>query len=381
MHKVTFFPLENADSILIEVNADEAAEKLILFDYANVRDANNEDDKRCDLEKLLRSKLAAKKRNSFDVVAFSHLDSDHIYKAGEFFYFEHSPSLQSDTRPKIKELWVPAAVLVEDECDGDAAIIQKEARRRFKNKSGIRVFSQPKSLTAWMSKNGLKWDDHKHLVTDAGNCVPGFTDRKTQGVEFFVHSPFGHRQDDNEVVVRNDDCLVMQATFYTPGHLGGRDTRLILSADITHGVISEIVQITKKRKREDRLKWDIFKLPHHCSYLSLGPEKGTTKTEPVADVKWWFEQGEEGGIIVSTSKIIPTGDTDQPPHVQTARTHRDRASSINGEFKVTMEHPSKTAPEPLVLKIDNFGVTPDKPSGNSATPILGAAIPRAGSSE
>jgi len=378
MHKVTFFPLDNADSILIEVNADESAEKLILFDYANVRDANNKDDKRCDLEKLLRDKLDAKERDSFDVVAFSHLDDDHIHKAGEFFHFQHNTALQSETRFKMDELWVPAAVIVEDECEGDAALIQKEARYRFKQGKGIRVFSQPKSLDDWMKKNKLSEETHGHLITDAGKLVPGWSDRKTKGVEFFVHSPFGFRQDDNEVVVRNDDCLVMQATFHTPGCLGGKDTRLILSADVTHEIMSDIVKMTRKRNREEKLKWDIFKLPHHCSYLSLGPEKGAEETVPVEDVKWWFEQGTTGAKIVSTSKIIPTQDTDQPPHRQAAKTHRNRAANLSGQFLVTMEEPSKAKPEPLVLKLDSFGVTVEKASSSGATALLTTPPPRAG---
>ncbi len=379
MHKLHFFPLGNADSILLEVNAGEANEALILFDYAHMRNADDESDKRCDLEGLLRSKLVAKKRTAFDVVAFSHLDDDHIHKAGEFFYFRHSSALQSDSRFKIDELWVPAAVIVEDQCDGDEAIIQKEARYRFKEGKGIRVFSQPKSLDDWMRKNGLTWGSRKHLVTDAGNLVPGWDNRKTKGVEFFVHSPFGFRQDDNQVVVRNDDCLVMQATFYTAGHLGGDDSRLILSADVKHEIMADIVKMTRKRGREERLKWDVFKLPHHCSYLSLGPDKGKDETEPVEEVKWWFEQGTNGAKIVSTSWAIPAEDTKQPPHRQAEATHRKRALALSGKFLVTMQEPSKSKPETLVLKLDNFGVTIEKESSGGASALLTTPPPRAGS--
>ena len=83
--------------------------------------------------------------------------------------------------------------------------------------------------------------------------------------------------------------------------------------------------MTKNHKREHRLEWDICKLPHHCSYLTLGPEQGKDKTVPVKDVAWLFEnQGLRGCIIVSTSKTIPEKGTEedksnQPPHRQASR--------------------------------------------------------------
>ena len=57
------------------------------------------------------------------------------------------------------------------------------------------------------------------------------------GVEFFVHSPFATRQDDNELEIRNDDALVMQATFRVDGVL----TKVLLFADINYDVIGERV--------------------------------------------------------------------------------------------------------------------------------------------
>jgi glyoxylase-like metal-dependent hydrolase (beta-lactamase superfamily II) len=379
MHKINFYPIGNADSTLLEVDDQTKEGRLLLFDFGN-EGTGAEGDKRVDLEKELRAKLKGRSYFGFDVVAFSHLDGDHICGSSEFFEFTWATKYQGSDRAKIKELWVPAAVLVEDACDGDARVIQEEARHRFRQKSGIRVFSRPERLNDWMQKNKIPWEGREDLVTDAGQLVPGYNDKVKHGVEFFVHSPFGHRQDQCTVVVRNDDCLVMQATFHTPGHLGGRDTRLILSADVIAEVLSEIVQITRGHKRDERLKWDIFKLPHHCSYrsLALSGNKGKDRTEPLPDIQWLFEQGENGGRIISTSDPIPTVETTQPPHFQTANTHRETVRKIGGEFLVTMEHPSKSCPEPLVFKLDNFGVTLEKAVIGGACSILGTPAPRAG---
>ena len=72
MHKITFFPLGNADCCLI----DTSAGKKFLFDYANKRDPKDKKDKRIDLEAELKKDLKAAKRDGYDVVGFTHLDDD-----------------------------------------------------------------------------------------------------------------------------------------------------------------------------------------------------------------------------------------------------------------------------------------------------------------
>src|SRR5438046_10306128 len=100
MHKVTFYPLGNADSYLIELERG----KKLLFDYANTRDPENESDRRIDLSAELRTTLEAASRNDLDVVAFTHGDDDHIHGSTEFFYLEHAEKYRSDDRIRIGEL-------------------------------------------------------------------------------------------------------------------------------------------------------------------------------------------------------------------------------------------------------------------------------------
>jgi hypothetical protein len=271
---------------------------------------------------------------------------------------------------------VPAAALVEEGLEGDARVIRAEARHRFRNKKGIRVFSRPDRLKDWMSNEGLNFEDYKHLITDAGQLVPGWEKGK-DGVEFFVHSPFAERTDAGEVIDRNDCSLVMQAWFA----IENREVRLILSADTTHDLWDLIVKMTRAHKNEHRLEWDAFKLPHHCSYLSIGPDKGKDETVPTVPVKWLFEtQGQTGCTVVSTSWPIPSDDSDdQPPHMQAANYYKRKVvSPKQGEFKVTMEHPTTTKPEPLVIKIDGFGTTIVKRILGGGGAVVSRPAPRAG---
>ncbi|RLC44394.1 MAG: hypothetical protein DRH70_08860 [Candidatus Coatesbacteria bacterium] len=376
MHKITLFPLGNADCCRIDLECG----KKILFDFADSRDPEDEDDLRCDLPKELREDLEESNRDYFDVVAFSHLDKDHFNGATEFFFLEHAKKYQSDDRIKMNVMWVPAALITEQGPEDDEArILQKEARHRFRERKGIRVFSRPERLRQWCKKNDINLDDRLHLITDAGEVAPEFT-LSADKVEFFVHSPFAVRQDENTVEDRNEDSLVMHVTFEIDGVL----TKALLLADSTHEALSDIVDITRSKGNDHRLEWDIAKLPHHCSYLSIGPEKGKSKTKAVEQVDWLYkEQGQSGAIAVSTSNPIPEAGTDedkddQPPHRQAAEYYKDVVADLNGQFVVTMEHPTPNAPKPLVIEIG-------RTKGTLKKSVLGAAYistsqraPRAG---
>jgi hypothetical protein len=352
MPKLTFYPVGNADTFVIDLSGGEK----IIFDYADRRNRSDKDDKRCNLPAELRKDLGS--RTYYDVAVFTHLDEDHYDGMTDFFYLEHDKASQGKApdgkdRIKMTEMWVPAAVLTEKvEKEKESRDVQNEAWHRLKNKKGILVFSRPDSLKEAIEKKGIKYDEVKHLIIDAGKTVPSFTQDK-HGVEFWVHSPHAHIQNEDEEVCRNDHGLVLLAAFKTDGV----ETKVQLFADVKHEVIADIVAVTKKKRNEARLEWHVFKTSHHCSYKSLGPEKGKTKTEPVDEVKWLFEdQGQAGGIIISTSFPIPSNDdVNDPPHRQAAKYYREVADDKDGEFWVTMEHPKVSDPKPLVVEITKAG--------------------------
>jgi hypothetical protein len=352
--KVHFFPLGNADTLRIDL----ANGGKILIDYADMRSADDDNDQRCDLPTELRRDLSKVGRNNYNAVCITHLDDDHCKGFGKFFWLRHAKAYQDEDRIKIDELWIPAAAVTEDGLDDDARIVRAEARHRLREGKGVRVFSRPAHLKKWMEDNGIDFESRKHLIVDAGTLVPGYTKEGPAQVEFFVHCPFGWRQDANTVADRNEDSIVMQVTLRE----GPRDSFLLLGSDVNYETISAIVQITRSHRNDDRLLWDLMKLFHHSSYRSLGPERGTDETEAVPDVKWLFEtQGRRGAVIVSPSWPIPakgsTEDDDvQPPHRQAANHHRRVARQLDGTFVVTMDQPSRTGPKPFGYEITAFGI-------------------------
>jgi hypothetical protein len=376
MHKVTFFPLGNADCCRIDLECG----KKILFDYADTRDRNDPEDLRWDLPKALRDDLEEADRDYYEVVAFSHLDKDHIKGAPDFFFLEHAKKYQSADRIKMRTMWVPAAMITEDGPDDEEArTLQSEARYRFKAGKGIRVFSRPERLRKWCEKNGIRLEDRLEIITDAGQLAPEFT-KVRDGAEFFVHSPFAKRLNATTVEERNEDAILLHVTFVVENV----ETRFLLTSDATHEVLADIVTITRARKRSERLKWDIAKIPHHCSYLSLGPDKGEDETTPVKDVAWLYEdEREKNGIIVSSSRPMPKKGTEEdedqnPPHRQAGNYYKGVLDDPDDQFRVTMEHPRVSKPEPLVIIIDASKATVEKQSARASITIISNPAPRAG---
>ena len=204
MTQITCYPLDCADTTLIELQNG----RRMLVDYANTQ-SGEAGDKRCDLPTLLKADLKAAGRNSYSVVAFTHLDDDHCCGASDFFHLEHAAKYQGDGRHKIETLWVPAGAVTEENLDGDARIIRSEARYRLRKGKGIKVFSRPERLKEWFDSEGLNMDDFRHCFVDAGKLVGGFT-LAADGVEFFAHSPHAVRSDERGLEDRNGDSLVFR---------------------------------------------------------------------------------------------------------------------------------------------------------------------------
>ena len=317
--------------------------------------------------------------DEYHIVAFSHLDDDHCKRASEYFWLEHSKAYQGEGRKRIRTLWVPAGAITEEGLTGDAWAIHEEACHRLENGEGIIVFSRPERLQDWLKKKNLTVDDRKDCFVDAGKLVPGLT-ITADAVEVFAHSPHATRTDKNGIEDRNGDSLVFQMRFRE----GSYDTDVLFAADVDHNVLAEIVDITKYHKNDERLHWNIYKLPHHCSYTAIGPNKGTDKTEPTEQIRWLCEdQGEKAGYVISSSPPIPAKGSDadkdvQPPHRQAANYYREDVVDRD-HLLVTMEHPKQSAPKPIEIEIGSKGAS-KKALGVPAAAALvgGASAPRAG---
>ena len=145
-----FFPLGNADTLLMSLSDGSK----ILIDYANMRDPDDPEDKRCDLAEELQRDLRTARRDGYDVVCITHLDDDHCKGFGELFWLDHAGKYQDDERIKIEELWVPAGALLEEGLKGDARLVREEPHHRLKKGQASASSRDLLNSTAFSKRTG-----------------------------------------------------------------------------------------------------------------------------------------------------------------------------------------------------------------------------------
>lgn len=381
VHKIVFYPVGNGDTCQVIL----AGGRRILFDFCHLRAAEDDADPRIDLKKQLKEELDAANRDDLDVVAFTHADTDHISGSTEFFDLRHAAKYQGEGRIKINELWVPAALLIDevkrDQLSNEFAILRREARHRVLEGKGIKVFSKPKRLMdEWLRQalkdRGESETARDYLFVDAGTLVDGFS-LAADGAEFFCHSPFIKHCDEGDDL-RNEAALIFNVRL----RADGTDYDFLQIGDSTWEVLEDIVSITKAHKNEDRLKWNLLNIPHHCSYLALSDQKGDKETEPKPLVKELLLHGKKDAYLVSSSDPIPDSkdmyEADQPPHIQAKNAYETYRKKVQGRrVVVTMEEPNASKPEPLTFEVTVGGVAWIK-AISGAPAVLASKPPRAG---
>jgi len=370
-HRIVFYPVGNGDTSQIILDNG----RRLLFDFRHLAKCEGDEESEINLAARLKDELRTAGKTAFDVVALTHGDSDHISGSTDFFHLEHAATYQGGDRVKIAELWVPAAMLLEEGTHADRssewAIWRQEARCRIRAGNGIRVFSKPDKLKQWFADNNIPFDNRKHLITDAGQIAPGFT-LAGDGVEFFCHSPFIKHVDEGDDM-RNSCSLIFNVRFV----VGTTQVDYLAVGDSDWGILEDIIGITKYHNNLNRLAWDLFNIPHHCSYKALSDSKGETETTPKPLVRELLGLGRQEAYLVSSSHPIEDSkegrEREQPPHVQAKRCYER-----HGIFLVTMEEPNERHPEPLVFAITDKGIARDNPTKTGPSIITSRPAPRAG---
>jgi hypothetical protein len=214
-HQIICYPVGNGDTTQIALSN----EGRILLDYCHRQNGEDSETPEIDLNARLKEELQQAERDYFDIVGFPHADRDHIQGSTEFFELQHAEKYRGQGRIKIRCLWVPAAMLLEeaerDEQSEEFCILRQEARHRLLEGKDILVFSKPTALAEWLEpklkERGESANARDHLFIDAGTIVPGLSLTK-DGVEFFCHSPFIKHCDEGDVI-RNSAALIFNIRF------------------------------------------------------------------------------------------------------------------------------------------------------------------------
>ena len=137
---------------------------------------------------------------------------------------------------------------------------------------------------------------------------------------------------------RNDTSLAMRVTLTS----GGCDQRILLLGDLAHESLAALLNEADNEK----LKFDIFVAPHHCSKRALFDDDGNEVSEVISGLT---DNAAEDAWVVVSAPPIPESDTDgaDPPH----RVAWGKYAEILGsDHQVcTGQHGSKDDPDPVVF--------------------------------
>lgn len=348
--KITFYPVKNGDTNLIEF--PDGVNMLIDCKFRS--EAEDNDDYNV-INDLLTNKLTTKKKGLPYLNAFvlTHPDQDHCLGFAQKFFLEKNPEITEPTEEEkesklilIGELWYSSRVFTEHEDDlsDDAKSFKKEADRRMqlwktndstKDKPGNRIriigYSDVDDL------NGIP----DECITAAGEEISKLDGKNHTQYRFFIHSPFKKAIEGDS---RNETSIVMQIRVDADS---SKDAgKLIFGGDAEWRVWKKIQEKTSDKKK---LEWNLFEAPHHCSYTFFADDR---ENDPEESSLNFLDNRVGNGYIVSSSKTIKKN-SDNPPCQKAKNRYIEKLDDDEDYFKCTEENNKQ---EPVVFEVKKDGI-------------------------
>ena len=346
-----FWLVGNGDSTTIAVNEDV----VMQLDLHQLKKAENEDDDHSliidELERLLPEKDG---KPYLSVFALTHPDKDHIGGFEDFL-----------DRITIGEIWFTPRIFREydEELCNDAVVFKEEVERR--RDVAIKKGGEPDSgdRIRIIGHDDILNDEEYDGFPEKCRTIPGNSIYRLDGenysdeFEAFVHAPFK----DDSAGERNDTSLAMQVALWD----GDKCLKGLFLGDLKYPTIKKIFDKTKERNRAEKLKYNCFLAPHHCSksvmyFQTEGEEKATLKQDILDEFE---EAALDGAYIIASCESDFTDEKGKnPPHAKA----RDRYEEIidSGKFLCTHEHSSDASnPEPIRFELEEEGISYIDPAG------------------
>lgn len=376
-HKIKFYPVDNGDNTLIMLSDDTT----ILIDCKMRTSAEDkEDETKFDVKADLIKCLKKKNNNLFvDLFVLTHPDKDHCHGFKKHFYVGKPDDYSKENRENdeiiIEEMWV-TSMLFNGASNDDAKVFKKEAERRRKLWDNDDVSkNEPGNRIRMIGYDG---DDKFENVPSSipGDIVSKINNSKKSNFEFFIHSPFkatlitATAEKD-----KNYSSIVLQARFKINSTDSEYAALVLLGGDADHNNWNEIYNKSEKHDNLDKLLWDIFLAPHHCSWTFFNdvpygdPEATKTPKENSINI---LERKQKGGKIIASCKTIKDNE-DNPPHYEAKKQYVKKLDSKEDFIELAKE-PTEKAPEYVEFVITKNGPTkaPKKASTSALTSAGGA---------
>jgi hypothetical protein len=377
-HKIKFYPVDNGDNVLLKLDDNTT---VIVDCQIRQSEENSDGVTIYDVKKDLIKELKKNSDNNpfVDLFINTHPHQDHCLGFEKNFYCG-SPNDYKDTNRKneeiiIGELWITQRIFSNDLCS-DGGAIRREAKRR-------------KKLFEDGSSESFKFGNILHIIgyneddttVDGLHYVPSktvntFNGKTNDYLSMFIHAPFKSdlvrgKADKDE----NAASIAVQIQLRTKKN-GGIKSQIIIGGDADHYVWEQILEKSKKNNNEDKLNWDLFLAPHHCSWTFFNdtPHKDNKTSKDYA-LEFLDYRNTNAQIIASSVKIIDNDSN--PPCYQAKQEYVKKVG--DSKFKNTAVHKNEKTPEPLVYTItEDDGLMLQKTAAAASTIILSSSAPRAG---
>jgi len=377
MAKIIFFPVGSGDMTLIKTETG----KSILIDV-NVRaTADDSTSDTPDVMAMLKTHLNKNSDKCYYIDAFllSHPDKDHCSGLMKHFHMGDPSSLKpADDKILINEIWSSPMVFRRASknhtlCD-DAKAFNKEAKRRVKLYKDASVYITPgnRILILGQDENG-KTDDLSSIVVRVDNTFNRINGEIDNSARFRLLAPFpkGDEEDEN-LYSKNQSSTILQISLSEKKDDVTDNCLFITGGDAEVAIWDRIW--TRNKTDVNNIRYDILQAPHHCSWHSLSYDSWSEKgddAELSQNAYHALSQAKKGAFIVSSSNPIKD-DKNNPPCIKAQRTYKDILKGHSGSFKCTMENPSESNPQPLIIDVTSYGPRINNSSTSSAASGVGA---------
>ena len=375
-HTIKYYPVGNADCTLIKLDNG----KTIIVDcqiLADLTDGKGKQicfDVKADLLKELKKDGLG--RPFVDLFISTHPHDDHCKGfAGNFYHgaVENYDDKTNKDEIIIEELWITPRGLKNNLAD-TAVDIRKEAKRRRDLYDADAKFTGSKGNYIRI----IGYDKDKDF--DSRYCyVPGTTVTSVHGtslswLDIFIHAPF---KEDVETSKKYDDknatSIVVQFGFKIEGYSGYK-SRVLMGGDAEHGIWQHILD---NNTDDEKLKWNIFLSPHHCSWSFFNESDNKQEIMPSSEAILNKQLGEKAHIVASSNEIKDDGKN--PPCYEARKQYIKILKSGSSHFLNTATYSKEGGiPQPIVFKIDGYGKRLKDITPVAGTSSISNPAPRAG---
>ena len=342
MHAITFYPVGNADTVLLQAGCS------IITDINYRQDAQNDAKKSSyDIGKDIKSTLFDQK---LDIFINTHPDQDHVTGFGDLFH-TGDPNRWSNILGTIlvKEIWITAYTeALSDPTDQAKPLIDEiKRRRRLTGAESQSDGNRLKVLRAGSQESPSRYLNALILGPNEAECEAAANDGN-----------------------RNNSSLVIRWSYLS----GENAYNIMMAGDAEY----EVWERLNREYNAADLSWHLLLAPHHCSRTPYS-YKQESEDYDNADGAWDALSHLEGkGFIVASSKPIKD-DEDNPPHYHARNSYIELLNGVhtngNSRFFNPETHGQKGSAKPVVFELSDKGIKTKRGNLPQSSPniIAGAA--------